>query len=657
MIEQIKEAVRMKKYFAVRGGAGDVAEPDVNAKPQDNLYLAVNSKWLSQAEIPADRTSTGVNSELDIKIEKRMMKDFADIASGKEKMPDIKDFDKAIALYKVAKNFEKRDAEKSHPIQNDLQKLLDLNSFADFAEKAKSFFMGPYVLPFNFDVDADMKNTDVNVLYFGGPSTFLPDTTTYKTADAKQLLDILERQSINLLMMAGLGKTEARESVENALAFDAKVAKVVKSTEEWSDYAAIYNPVSYADFIAKFKAFKMDKFLSKLLPENVERVIVMEPRFLEHADELIAENNFAEIKGWMLVKYINNVARYLSQEFREAAFPFSKAITGTPEMPSQIKQAYRLADAAFDEVDGIFYGKKYFGEKAKHDVEDMIHNMLKVYEERINYNDWLSADTKKKAIIKLRALVLKIGYPDKIEKIYDLLQIDPTKSLYENEAAMNTVRTQYMLDKLTQPVDRSVWLMPGNLNNACYDPQRNDLTFPAGILQAPFYDITQSRGANYGGIGATIGHEVSHAFDNSGAKFDEHGNMKNWWTDKDFAEFNKRVGQMVDIFDGLQYGPAKVNGKQVVGENIADLAGLACAVQTGKNDGANLKDLFENYARSWMQKQRPEAIKTEVQTDVHAPQPTRVNIPVQCQDEFYKAFNVKSTDGMWLDPQDRITIW
>ena len=532
-----------------------------------------------------------------------------------------------------------------------------MSSFSDFEQKAADLFMGPYTLPFVFDVDADMKNTDVNVLHFGGPSTFLPDTTTYKTADAKKLLDILQDQSINLLMMAGVGKSEARTYVADALAFDQKLAKIVKSTEEWSDYAAIYNPVNYAEFIAKFKSFKMADFMAAVLPVKPERIIVMEPRFLDHAESLLIAANFAEIKGWMLVKYINNVARFLSQAFREAAFPFNQAITGTPQLPTQIKQAYRLANSAFDEVVGIFYGQKYFGAKAKKDVEDMIRKMLKVYEERIKSNTWLSAETKKKAVVKLKALVLKIGYPDKIEEIFDLLQVDPEKSLYENEVAMSTVRTKYMLAKLTKPVDRSVWLMPGNLNNACYDPQRNDLTFPAGILQAPFYDINQSRGANYGGIGATIGHEVSHAFDNSGAKFDERGNMNNWWTDADFAEFNKRVGQMVDIFDGLQYGPAKVNGKQVVGENIADLAGLACAVQTGKDDGADLKDLFENYARSWMQKQRPEAIKTEVQTDVHAPQPTRVNIPVQCQDEFYDAFGVKKTDGMWLNPEDRITIW
>lgn len=223
--------------------------------------------------------------------------------------------------------------------------------------------MGPYVMPFVFDVDADMKNTDVNALHFGGPSTFLPDTTTYKTEDAKKLLDILQDQSINLLMMAGIGKTEARVYVDNALAFDAKIAKVVKSTEEWADYAAIYNPVSYDEFVAKFKSFDMDQFLGQLLPEKPKRVIVMEPRFLEHAEELINPDNFAEIKGWLLVKYINNVAKYLSQKFREASFPFSHAITGIPELPSQIKQAYRLANGAFDEVVGIFYGKKYFGEK------------------------------------------------------------------------------------------------------------------------------------------------------------------------------------------------------------------------------------------------------------------------------------------------------
>ncbi len=358
-----------------------------------------------------------------------------------------------------------------------------------------------------------------------------------------------------------------------------------------------------------------------------------------------------------MLKFINGGANYLSQDFRAAAFPFRQAVYGVPEMPAQDKHAYRLANAAFDEVVGIYYGKAYFGDDAKNDVISMIKNMLKVYEERIQDNDWLSESTKKQAIVKLQALKLKIGYPEKNQAVFDRLVVDLNKSLYENQALINQEKIKDNLQKLNKKPDRSVWAMPGNLNNACYDPQKNDLTFPAGILQAPFYDAKQSRAANYGGIGATIGHEVSHAFDNNGAQFDEKGNMKNWWTKKDFAEFNKRTKAVADIFDGLQYGPAKLNGKQVVSENIADLSGLSCAIAANKAEGGEMRDLFETYAKSWMQKQRPESITAEVQSDVHAPQPTRVNIPVQNQDEFYEAYNVTPEDGMWLDPEDRITIW
>ena len=222
----------------------------------------------------------------------------------------------------------------------------------------------------------------------------------------------------------------------------------------------------------------------------------------------------------------------------------------------------------------------------------MIHQMLKVYEQRIFDNTWLSADTKKQAIIKLKALVLKIGYPEKQEDIFSKLVVDENKSLYENIKNINIAKEKDNLAKLTKPIDRSVWLMPGNMNNACYDPQRNDLTFPAGILQEPFYDAKQSRAADYGGIGATIGYEISHAFDNNGAQFDEKGNMNNWWTKEDFTEFNKRTQAVIDIYDGLKYGPAKLNGQQIVSENIADLGGLTCAIQACKMDNGDLKTIL-----------------------------------------------------------------
>lgn len=645
----------MKKFMAVRGGSGDLTQADLNARVQDNLYLAVNSKWQSQAEIPADRSETGVNTELDMKIEKRMMDDL-DQLSQANSLPAIPNLDKGLKLYQLAKDFQKRDQDGAEPIKADLAKLDAVKDYAELNQNAADLDQ-LFGLPFGFDIDADMKNTKLNVLEFAGPGTFLPDTSSYQQADAADLLAILQKQSVKMLTMAGMDEQKASQYVEQGLAFDQKLAKVVKSTEEWSDYPAMYNPYSMTDFLAKTNSFQVKELLTKLLPVLPDQVIVAEPRFLDHFTELINADNFAEIKGWMVIKFINGVSSSLSQAFREAAFPFSQALSGQGELTPQNRHAYYTANASFSEIFGIYYGKKYFGADAKADVTDMINKMIKVYEERISNNNWLSEATKKKAIVKLQALVLKIGYPEKPEKIYDLLTVDAGKSLYENKKAIGKVVSAYNYAKLTKPVDPNVWLMPGNMNNACYDPQRNDITFPAGILQAPFYDLHQSRGQNYGGIGATIAHEISHAFDNNGAKFDEHGNMVNWWSDADFAEFNKRTQAAIDIYDGLSYGPSKLNGKQVVAENIADLGGLTCAIQANKLDQGNMQELFENYARSWAQKQRPEAIKTEIAVDVHAPQPTRVNIPSQCQDEFYEAFDVKPTDGMWLDPAKRVQIW
>lgn len=647
----------MRHYFSVRGGAGDLTKPDVNTRIQDNLYLAVNSKWLSEAKIPADRTSTGVNLILDMKIEDRMMKDFADFASGKKDVPAVKNLQKSVDLYKLAIEFGKRNKDQAKPIQKDLEKLASLKDFADLNKQAAELVQAGFDFPIEAFVSEDMKDTSHYSLYLNGSGTFLPDTTAYQTPDAEKLLDTLAKQSVELFKKAGVDEDRAKQWTKVGLSFDRKLSKVVKSAEEWADYAGMYNAISLADFENKFDQFDIHAFLEKLFEKLPENVVMAETRFFDKINEVLNEDNFDEIKGWMLVKFINSAAGYLSQDFRKAAFPFRQAVYGVAEMPSQEKHAYRLADASFDEVDGIYYGQTYFGEDAKNDVISMIKNMLKVYEERIQNNTWLSDDTKKQAIIKLQALKLKVGYPEKQQAIFDRLQVDPTKSLYENEVKITQEKIKYNFEKLNQPVDSSVWAMAGNLNNACYDPQNNDLTFPAGILQAPFYDANQSRGANYGGIGATIGHEVSHAFDNNGAQFDEKGNLKNWWTDEDYAEFNKRTKAVADIFDGLQYGRAKLNGKQVVSENIADLSGLSCAVDANKLDHGDMQDLFKTYAKSWMQKQRPEAITAEVQSDVHAPQPTRVNIPSQCQDAFYEAFDVKETDGMWLDPKDRIQIW
>ena len=645
----------------VRGGAGDTTVPDLQARPQDNLYLAVNSEYLDKLEIPADRSSMGSFVKIADNVEKWLMADFADFADGKKAVPDLANMDKAVELYKLARDFDKRDSDGAEPIQADLKALEGIKDWSDLNRQAPALAKAGFAVPFSVSIDADMKNTKVNAVYFGGPSTFLPDTTTYQSPDAEKLLDVLKKQSLQLFKMAGVEDDKAAEYVAGALAYDKKLSKIVKSSEEWADYPAMYNPMKSADFLEKFSSFDMKGYLEGYLGEVPDVIINTEPRYLDGAEQLLNADSFAEIKGWILTKFINGVASYLSQAFREAAFPFSQALSGQPELASGVKQAYRLADSAFSEVVGIYYGKKYLGDEAKADIIDMIHKMLAVYEDRLAKNDWLSEATKQQAIVKLQALILKVGYPDKIEDIYNRLQVVPAGqggSLYSNEREMTKESIKYSLEKLHKPVDRTVWLMPGNMVNACYDPQRNDITFPAAILQAPFYSADQSRAANYGGIGAVIAHEVSHAFDNNGAKFDEYGNLKNWWTDADYKEFAKRTQAEVDLFDGLKFGPTTLKGKQIVSENIADQGGLTAAVTACEQEGGNdLKEFYANWARVWAQKSLEAAIKMIVSVDVHAPGPLRANVQGVCQDQFYEAFDVKPGDGMYLEADKRVKIW
>ncbi|BDR61110.1 M13 family metallopeptidase [Lactobacillus xylocopicola] len=649
----------MKNTFAVRGGSGDVIEPKVGTRPQDNIYLAVNSEWLEKTKIPADRSRMASFDGIDLNVEQHLMQDFADFAAGKKAVPNVPNLAKAVELYRLAKDFDKRNREGAEPIKSDLAILTGLKDFADFNLKAADLTSFASV-PFSLSVEPDMKNTKVNVLSFTGPATYLPDTTTYQTADAPELLEVLQKQSVKLLQMAGVDQNEAKQYAGDAIKFDAKLAKVVKSTEEWADYPASYNPMVIADFEAKFSDFKIQHYLQEVIGEEPDRIIVGEPRYLDHINELINQANFAEIKGWIIVNFINDVASDLSQAFREAAFPFGQALSGQPQLASGEKQAYRIANGNFSEVVGVYYGQTYFGADAKRDVEDMIHRMLDVYKERLQSNSWLSEATKQQAVGKLEALVLKIGYPDKIEEIYNRLQVIPANrggSLYANDRAFGIEEQKYNIEQLHKQVDRTIWAMPGNLVNACYDPQRNDLTFPAAILQAPFYDLQQDRATNFGGIGTVIAHEISHAFDNNGAQFDEFGNMKNWWKDEDYAEFKQRTQAEIDLFDGIEYGPVKLNGKQIVSENIADQGGLTAAVEAAKNESDDLQKLFENFARIWANKQLTESIKTQTAVDVHAPGPLRANVQTQCQDDFYKVFDVKPGDGMWLEPDQRVDIW
>ncbi|MQS53296.1 M13 family metallopeptidase [Lactobacillus salsicarnum] len=640
------------------GGAGDM----IDAKPadyKDNLYLAVNGKWQETAEIPADKPRTGGFMDLDEGVEKTLMKEFHEYAEGYEKS-DNKLLMEAVKLYRLANNVDHLNKYHQQPILKDIQRIVDLKNVKDLSDCLAELSLNGFTLPIDLDIEADMKDTSKNVVYIEGASLILPDKAYYEDGNdsGKQLLDKFAEVSVKLLSMIGYDLDKAQKIVDHALAYDRRLVPIVKSQEEWADYTKVYNPMQFDEFITKSSSVDLKSLVTDSINDTPDKVIIEEPRYLEHLDELINDDIFDEIKAWMLVIFLTNNASNLDEEFRQTIGEYSLTLSGAKELQNRTKFAYHKATGMFSQVVGTYYGKKYFGEAAKNDVHSMVEKMISIYEQRINDNTWLGEATKKKAIVKLENIKIKVGYPDKIDDIYSKFEVDENASLYDNISKIAILKREDTLDSYHKPVDREKWLMPGQMVNACYDPSRNDITFPAAILQAPFYSLKQTSSQNYGGIGAVIAHEISHAFDNNGSQFDEFGNMNNWWTDEDYAKFKELTQNMIDEFDGIPYAGGKVNGKLVVSENVADVGGLRCALEAAKGESdLNLHEFFINWARVWRLKATQEFNELLLQTDVHSPGPLRANVMAQNMDEFYKEFDVTEKDGMWLEPSKRVNIW
>ncbi|MGR3742417.1 M13 family metallopeptidase [Companilactobacillus sp. DQM5] len=644
------------KIKQVLGGAGDTTV-GATSQIKDNLYLSVNGEWLKTAVIPNDKPRTGGFSDLDLDVEKQLMSDFSEFSNDETKVPNEL-MKEAVKLYSLGMNTNKLDEDGAKPIQDDLELIKSLKNYNDLDSKLQEFVLKGYSLPFSIDIDADMKDTSKNVVYFYAPSLILPDKTYYdNNPSGVELLNVYKKTAISTLEKVGFSESEARKVSDKAIEFDAKLVPLVKSSEEWADYTKAYNPVSYNDFIKKIDLFDLNTLISSLINDTPDKVIVTEPRYFDGINKALNEN-FENLKAWMVLKKVLSSSSLLSEDIRQTAGQYNLALSGSKELSNRTKAAYNRTSNIFSEVLGKYYGEKYFGQDAKQDVIKMIQKMITIYKNRIKKNTWLGEETKQKAIVKLEKIAIKVGYPDKVDEIYKKFKIDTNQSLYANMMKISQIVRQHNFDKFKKPVDRTEWGMPGHTVNACYDPSRNDITFPAAILQAPFYSLNQTASQNYGGIGAVIAHEISHAFDNNGAKFDELGNLNNWWTKQDYAQFEKLTQAMIKEFDGVEFAGKKINGTLVVSENVADVGGLSCALEATKtHEDADLKGFFINWARVWRIKSTQQFAELLLSTDVHAPGPMRANIHAQNMDDFYEAFDIKPGDGMWLEKEQRVSIW
>ncbi|MBP5343161.1 M13 family metallopeptidase [bacterium] len=626
---------------------------------QDDLYTYVNQEWLESAVIPDDKPTTGGFAVLADGVEKLMMDEFKNLT--KENNYPSEHMKYACKLYSKVLNTKKRNKDGIKPALKTLQKIQKLNTVSDLNKKIKELVIENLPLPFTFSIDVDMKDADKHAIFIQGPSVILPDTTFYKEGMEERkamLLGFYKNMLEGLLSFAELSKEEIDTYIADTFAFDELIAKYVKSNEEWSEYAKMYNPYKLSKVNSLLKPIKFKKLVASLYETVPEKIIVTEPRYFLNFKEVFNEETFTLYKHWAYTKQLVKDSAYLSEELREIGTSYRRAISGIKVMPSVEKYAYQVASNFYTQPVGLYYALKYFGEEAKKDVTEMVSEIIEAYKERVKNSDILADSTKEKAILKLSTMKVKMGYPDKIDSIFDKFVFEDKDSLYK---AVSTIRKEYRLDELsnlTKEVDRGKWYMPGHLVNASYNPSSNDITFPAAILQAPFYSIKQTRSQNLGGIGAVIGHEISHAFDNNGALFDEKGNLNNWWTKEDFKKFNSRTKAMIKQFDGIELPWGKVNGSFIVSENIADNGGVAVTLHVMKKmDNPNYSEYFTNWAKVWCLKAKEEYLKLLLAMDVHGPAILRANMPPKNFEEWYDTFNVTKKDKMYIAPSKRVVIW
>ena len=633
---------------------------DKNATVASNFYQAVNKDWLLKTKIPADSPSIDNFYTLDEDIKGKLKKDIKNLGEGKE-TSDITGMSEFITFYKAASDYKQREKDGLEPLKPYLKEIEDIKDLNDLASKSASLTDKGIPLPFGYDVGTNAENTSQKQIQLSPPSILLPDVSIYKDeASKKQYLTPIETATQKALEMLGYSEKNSKRIVKEALEFDEIIAKYSLSNEEMSESKNLVHPKTAEEINAYSGSFKLYDVIKGIMGRDLETINVPNTKYFENYSKIVNQDNFSKIKSWILVQEAMAASNSLTEDYRLNFASISMAIMGTQKPVSKEDTVYEMSVNLFSDVMSVYYGRKYFGEEAKTDVTGMIDKIKNVYRGRLQKNNWLTEGTRNKAIEKLDKMKVFVGYQEDVDPGTKELHLDPNKSFFELSEDIAQFGKRYTIDHFDDPIDKNKWSGSAFDINAYYNPESNSINFPAGILQAPFYDKNQSTEKNYGGIGVVIGHEITHAFDSNGADYDENGDMHNWWTKADTKAFDKRIKAFEDQWNGLEIYGTKVNGKLTVTENVADAGGLSSTLQVLKTDMTkpNLKDYFENYADIWKQKASLQYNKYTMVQDVHAPNELRVNQQLKNLPEFYETYpQIKEGDDMYLAPSKRISLW
>jgi putative endopeptidase len=644
----------------------DFAGMDSTTKPGDNFFEYANGKWMKNTKIPDDQSGWGSFYTLyedNLHNMKSILDDAAKANASKGSLQQKVGDYYASGMDTVA--IEKVGAEPLKPMLAKIDAIKNYKELVSFLNE--SYAKGDGFL-FGFYVTADEKNSSQNIPVFTQGGLSLPEKDYYTRQDSatKATRAAFIKNIKNMFTLAGTDTATALKNATTVLALETELSKSHRTPVEQRDPQKNYNKMSVADWQKQTPNLDWKDFFAKL-NVKVDSIDVAQPGHFVALSSLLASQPIDNLKTKIKYDYIRSNAGLLTKAFNDANFEFSKTFSGQKVDNARWKKMVNRVDGGMGDLLGQLYVKKYFTEDAKKRMDELVNNLQKAFEARIKKLDWMSDSTKQRAIVKLNAFMKKIGYPS-VWKNFDDVTIDKT-NFYANAKSVKAHEQKEMVDKIGKPVDKTEWGMSAPTVNAYYNPTNNEIVFPAGILQFPFFDVNADDAINYGGIGMVIGHEMTHGFDDQGAQYDAVGNMKNWWGKDDETKFKAKTTSVINQYNNYTVlGNLHVNGALTIGENLADIGGLAIAYDafkmtkqgkdTTKIEGltADQRFLF-SFAQSWRLINSDQIMRTRITTDPHSPEIFRVNGPVSNFDPFYTAFTVKEGDKMYIKPENRARIW
>lgn len=642
---------------------------DKKVRPQDDFYNYVNGNWMKTTQIPPDRSRWGSFDQL---------REFTDSVSltilkksNNKNYPKGSEGQKIKDLFSSFMDMDARNKQGIAPIQPYLKKVDRVKNLTDLQNLLIEFTpleMNPF---YEYGVQSDLNNSNKNAVYLGDVSLGL-GRDYYQKNDEKSLKTLQDYTIYLSKLLKVIGHKQPDKTASAIVAFEKQLASNLLTVEQIRNAQLQNNPYSFTSLSELSKNINLTDYLTKL-GVRVDTVIIPEKKYFENLDNNITPQNLSLVKDYIKINIVRSAANSLTKELDDINFDFyNKTLGGQSEQRSMEKRALTIINSLVGEAFGKLYVAEVFPEEAKRNANELIEYLKKSFAIHINNLTWMSHPTKQKALDKLSKFTVKIGYPDKW-KDYSKLEIKSVKeggSYFQNKLNAIVFNYERDKDKIGKPVDKTEWLMSPQTVNAYYNPSYNEIVFPAAILQPPFYDYKADAAINFGGIGAVIGHEISHGFDDSGSQFDGDGNLKDWWTPEDKEKFEKATQALEKQYNSYEPIPGlHINGKLTLGENIADLGGVAIAYDAlqiylkekgnpGKIDNFTPQQrYFISWATIWRTKSKEEALVNQIKTDPHAPGYYRAIAPLENVEGFYKAFNVQKGDKMFKPKKERIIIW